>query len=278
VKNSKATVALLLILSFTFVSISEVSIVKANETIYIREDGNVEGTDKIQRDGNVYTFTDDIIGSIFVERDNIDIDGAGYTLQGNGEGKGIELWVYSPSSTRIFNVTIKNLRIINFGTGIRIVNVCNNTIVGNYIADCDFGIDMMYSANNTIRRNTLANNIQDIYITYNLGTHVITENNMINDRYPLNNFIVFLWSPKPIVYRNYWSDYKGTDSNGDGIGDTPYSISNGITDNYPLVEQVPVIPEFPSWTSFLILLIGVLIVAVIYKQKLHNQNRRRDNQ
>jgi len=31
------------------------------------------------------------------------------------------------------------------------------------------------------------------------------------------------------------------------------------------------IPEFPSWTPLLILLIGVLVVTVIYKQKLHKQ-------
>ena len=38
------------------------------------------------------------------------------------------------------------------------------------------------------------------------------------------------------------------------------------------------IPEFSSWTPLLIMLIGVLVVTVIYKQKLHKQNRRRDDQ
>jgi len=38
------------------------------------------------------------------------------------------------------------------------------------------------------------------------------------------------------------------------------------------------IPEFPSWTPLLIMLIGVLFVTVIYKQKLHKRNQRRDDQ
>jgi len=39
--------------------------------IYIREDGEVEDTDRIKRVGNLYTFTDNIFGSIAVKRSNI---------------------------------------------------------------------------------------------------------------------------------------------------------------------------------------------------------------
>ncbi len=34
---------------------------------------------------------------------------------------------------------------------------------------------------------------------------------------------------------NYWDDYNGTDSNGDGVGDTPYFIDNNSVDQFPLI-------------------------------------------
>jgi hypothetical protein len=33
---------------------------------------------------------------------------------------------------------------------------------------------------------------------------------------------------------NYWSDYTGTDGNGDGLGDSPYSIESN-NDEHPLM-------------------------------------------
>jgi len=35
---------------------------------------------------------------------------------------------------------------------------------------------------------------------------------------------------------NYWSDYNGQDTNGNGIGKTPYMVYENFTDNYPLTQ------------------------------------------
>jgi hypothetical protein len=44
---------------------------------------------------------------------------------------------------------------------------------------------------------------------------------------------------------NYWSDYNGTNTNGDGIGDTPYSIGFGYYDNYPLMTPYDISQAIP---------------------------------
>ena len=67
----------------------------ATGTIYIRPNGSVDPpTAPIQRNGDVYTLTGNVTSDstgINIQRGNIILDGAGYTLHGPGDCKGIFL-------------------------------------------------------------------------------------------------------------------------------------------------------------------------------------------
>ncbi len=129
--------------------------VETSGTVYIRADGSVDPeTAPIQRDGNLYTFTDDIFDGIVVEKDNIVIDGAGYTLQGTGAdySEGIDL-------TGRSNVAIKNMEIRAFWDGIWLQESSNNRIYENHItATIVEGIGLFSSSNNHIYGNNIAAN------------------------------------------------------------------------------------------------------------------------
>ena len=56
---------------------------------FINPDGSVTGTNNIQRNGNVYTLTGNISGGISVQKSYLVIDGAGYTIDGNGQDIGV---------------------------------------------------------------------------------------------------------------------------------------------------------------------------------------------
>jgi len=179
--ETRATVLLLTILCSLVVVFPNVEIVKA-ESIYIGSDGIVEGTDKIQQEGNIYTLTDNINGSILVEKDSIILDGAGYTLQGTGSGKGIYLF-------NCHNVTVKTIEVRNFDFGIHITarasyaKSYNHTISGTTItANKLKGIYISWSSNNTLVGNNISYN-EDYGICLSGSNNLLRNNTMDNNKY-----------------------------------------------------------------------------------------------
>jgi len=73
-------------------------------------------------------------------------------------------------------------------------------------------------------------------------------------------------SDQPTIDMNYWTDYNGTDNDGDGIGDTPYYYHDILQDSHPLIDPVPIIPEFPSWIILPLFLIATLTIILIKKK------------
>jgi parallel beta-helix repeat protein len=156
--------------------------------IYIRSDGSVEPSSAfVQQVGDTYTFTDDIDNSIEVQRDNIVIDGNGFSVTQtpvNTSGLMIPAgWYPAIRLTDRRNVTAKNVKIHDCISGITIESSTNITLTNNSITGiAKIAIFSASSSNCTISRNDITNNDQGILIidsTYiNIFENNITRNSI----------------------------------------------------------------------------------------------------
>ena len=177
-------------------------------TIYIKADGSIEppAAPLSTADNTTYTLTDNITSNadgIVIERDNVTLDGAGYTVTGRGSGNGTALADRS-------NVTIRNMTITNFGFGIWLSSSSNNTLSGNDVttnegtgiwlnfssnnsmsgnnitANSYYGIWLYSSSNNTISGNDMTNNIDSILLYSSSNNNSISENNLASNYYGID--------------------------------------------------------------------------------------------
>ena len=163
--------------------------------------------------------------------------------------------VYGSNNNIISNNNISYSRLHSclhgWGSGIRIGMSEGNKISHNIMSNNNgHGIYLQSSTNNTqIWNNNITNSgCYGIFIESETFRNIIYLNNFINNTDQAYSYAsTNIWnSTQPITYTyngksytnylgNYWSDYTGSDSDGDGIGDIPYSI-DGNKDYHPLME------------------------------------------
>ncbi len=161
---------------------------------------------------------------------------SGFTIQGSGCGCAARSGIHVQNS---HNTSITGNIITDNGYGIQLKdsNVC--TISGNVVANNEWpGIALDRSHRNIVAGNDIRENRRGIRLSSS-SDNMFYHNNLV-DNIPQVDIIdgsSNTWDDGYSSGGNYWSDYAGADSNGDGIGDTPYTIDENNQDNYPLMNS-----------------------------------------
>jgi len=171
-------------------------------------------------------------------------DSSGNTISGNiiQNNSKAGIWLSASNGNTITDNVLQN----NNDTGIYLYSSSNNNIIANnsIVANTVYGIKLW--------TNNIDNSIYNNYFSNTINAYD-EENNIWNiTKTPGTNII-----GGPYLGGNYWGDYAGVDTDGDGIGDTdlPYNSSGNIQhggDYHPLTapNYAPEPPTRPSGRTF----------------------------
>ncbi|HVP15865.1 MAG TPA: right-handed parallel beta-helix repeat-containing protein [candidate division Zixibacteria bacterium] len=244
-----------IILAFLILSVLLLSFnvhpVRAEGTIHIRADGSIDPPSApVESVDNVsYVFTDNINGSIVVERGSIIIDGAGHTLEGQGiYGEGTGTMDLEGEG----NVTVQNTKIENFVVGILVNSSYGDTIRNDVIQDGGYSGVLVYSRDSTIAMNNFTNDDQGIVVLSSSENTVIgnwidgnfdagivlgrASNNTLQDNKITNSFKIGI----DVGFSSTNNVINKNDITGNGVGvQLSYSSNNNtILDNNVTINNV----------------------------------------
>jgi parallel beta-helix repeat protein len=224
-----SAVTFILLLTSILVLAFNIQRVKASGTVYIRADGSIDPpTAPIFSVDNVTyiltgNITDDACG-IVVERDNIVVDGAGYTIQGSGVYGSIGIDLSGRS-----NVTVKNTSIKYHGWGIYLFGSFNNDISRNNVGMLnENGIMLFSSSGNSISENNITQNIPGAGIKFSDSSN----NSIVGNNITYNQYGVYFSSGSS---GNCISENKFSDNGLFVDGSYETFVENNTVNGKPLV-------------------------------------------
>jgi parallel beta-helix repeat protein len=127
---------------------------------------------------------------------------------------------------------------VSVSGGIQLQGSNCNLIADNMIKNCTAGIYLSQCLNNTLVGNTLTMNYHGMDLDIGANGSIVFHNNFIDNKFPAYSAL----SPNSRFDNgyegNYWhTNYTGNDTDGDGIGETPYEFDVDQQDNCPLVDK-----------------------------------------
>jgi parallel beta-helix repeat protein len=162
------------------------------------------------------------------------------SIKGNNASDNFDYAIALRAST---NCTVAGNNVNNNGWGgISLGASWNCTVAGNNVNNNYYDIHLVESGNNLVRgNNALLKQGGYSIVVYRSGNNIIYHNTFVTSLLygETENETYFLprnsWDNG--LEGNYWSLYRGVDTDQDGIGDTPYEVGENNVDNYPLMGE-----------------------------------------
>ncbi|HSQ49453.1 MAG TPA: NosD domain-containing protein, partial [Candidatus Deferrimicrobiaceae bacterium] len=141
----------------------------------------------------------------------------------------------------------------------------NNYVFSNAISGCETGLSLFSAHYNQFYANNITGCTQTgVYLSISDFNNFFHNNFVNNAKQAQENHQLYWWGIQNETYYsennqwdngkegNFWSDYTGADTNGDGIGETPYAAYENYIDHYPLATPYDignVAVDYEEWSS-----------------------------